>query len=127
MRDERLFRRSTAACQLLQVLTQVSGVPLPSRAILQPVVLRILAFVLLAAAGLTSASGDTPDGIPRELGRERAAEISNVRYSLWFELVPHAAATAGTEQIRFQLAARQSVLLDFRDGTRRKRAVSDLD
>lgn len=58
----------------------------------------------------------SPRGIPRELARQRAAQISDVRYRLAFALIPKAAITSGEEELRFQLKTLQPVLLDFRDG-----------
>src|SRR2546430_2390137 len=57
-----------------------------------------------------------PRGIPRDLARDRAAQISDVRYRLAFGLVLKAATTLGEEELRFRLKAPQPVLLDFRDG-----------
>jgi aminopeptidase N len=57
-----------------------------------------------------------PRGVPRELARQRAAQISDVRYRLAFTLVPKAPVTAGEEELRFQLKAPEPVLLDLRDG-----------
>jgi aminopeptidase N len=74
---------------------------------------RILACVLLAA---WCAFADAPEGIPHEMARERAGQISDVRYHLTFVLVPHAAATAGKAEITFNLKTAQGVLLDYRDG-----------
>ncbi|HUI42051.1 MAG TPA: M1 family aminopeptidase [Terriglobia bacterium] len=78
------------------------------------------AMFLLAAA--TAARAAAPEGIPRGLARERAAQISNVRYHLTFTLVPHAGTTAGSEELNFTLRTAQPVLLDFREG-----AISSLD
>jgi aminopeptidase N len=57
-----------------------------------------------------------PRGIPRELARQRAAQISDVRYRLAFALIPKTPATSGEEELHFQLKTPQPVLLDFRDG-----------
>jgi aminopeptidase N len=57
-----------------------------------------------------------PRGVPRELARQRAAQISDVRYRLAFMLVPKAPMTAAEEELRFQLKASEPVLLDLRDG-----------
>lgn len=59
---------------------------------------------------------EAPRGIPRELARQRAAQISDVRYRLAFALSPKAATTSGEEELRFRLKTLQPVLLDFRDG-----------
>jgi aminopeptidase N len=57
-----------------------------------------------------------PRGIPRELARQRAGQISDVRYRLAFTLVPKAPTTAAEEELGFRLKTPQRVLLDFRDG-----------
>jgi aminopeptidase N len=58
-----------------------------------------------------------PDGIPRSLAQERTARVSDLRYSLSYRLVPHAATTEATEQIQFLLHdTGEPLLLDFRDG-----------
>jgi aminopeptidase N len=74
-------------------------------------------FAALALLAVPDAFADAPPGIPRALARERAAEISGVRYRLSFTLAPQAAAASGTELIRFHLGTLRPVLLDFRDGT----------
>ncbi len=76
--------------------------------------LGILCLLLMTAAG---ARASAPAGIPRELARQRAAQISGVRYHLKFRLTPHADAAAGTEELTFALRTPQPLLLDFRDGT----------
>jgi aminopeptidase N len=77
---------------------------------------------LLVAAAVAAGSGTAVGaaalaGIPRDLARERAAQISEVRYHLKFTLIPHADAVAGAEELTFALQTVQPVLLDFRDGT----------
>ena len=62
--------------------------------------LAVLPLIFLFASG---AAAQAPDGIPRELARQRAAEISELRYRLSFQLVPRASSAAGTEEIRFTL------------------------
>ena len=74
-----------------------------------------LFFFLLCSVSFAYASA--PAGIPRELARERAAEISGLRYKVSFTLAPHAATTAGSEELRFTLKAPAPVLLDYRDGS----------
>lgn len=59
---------------------------------------------------------ESPEGIPRELARSRAAGISNVRYYLRYELQPKAPATSGHEVLRFRLKSPDALLLDFREG-----------
>jgi aminopeptidase N len=71
-------------------------------------------FIVLSA--WFSAFAQAPPGIPRELARQRAAQISNVKYRLAFTLLPQASATAGNEELRFNLKKAEPVLLDFRDG-----------
>lgn len=75
--------------------------------------LRIVLF-LLSAVSLTFAAA--PEGIPRELARQRAAEISNLRYHVSFTLTPKADTTVGHEELRFVLKTATPVLLDYRDG-----------
>ena len=77
--------------------------------------LAVLPLIFLFASG---AAAQAPDGIPRELARQRAAEISGLRYRLSFSLVPQAPWAAATEEIRFTLRTVPSspLLLDFRDG-----------
>src|SRR5690242_233923 len=58
-----------------------------------------------------------PDGIPRELARRRAAQISDVRYQLRFTLTPHAPSVSGHEELRFHSNSSSAVLLDLREGT----------
>jgi len=69
------------------------------------------------AAGSATVGASAPAGIPRDLARARAAQISEVCYHLKFTLIPHADAAAGAEELTFVLRAAQPVLLDFRDGT----------
>lgn len=59
----------------------------------------------LPAAGdkVAAQAAQLPIGIPRELARERAERVSDVRYHLRYTLVPKAAETLGHEEIRFQL------------------------
>jgi aminopeptidase N len=58
-----------------------------------------------------------PEGIPRELARQRAQQVSDVRYRLNFQLEPHAPAASGQEELKFRLAAPGPLVLDFREGT----------
>src|SRR5436309_3832990 len=75
--------------------------------------LRLSLFLLLAVSTLFAAA---PEGIPRELARQRASHISDVRYHLSFTLMPHAPIVSGHEEIQFRLNAAVPVLLDFREG-----------
>src|SRR5947209_164445 len=75
--------------------------------------LRLSLFLLLAVSNLFAAA---TEGIPRELARQRASQISDVRYHLSFTLTPHAPIVSGHEEIQFRLNAAVPVLLDFREG-----------
>src|SRR5215475_12267201 len=56
------------------------------------------------------------EGVSRELARHRAANISDLRYRLRFDLVPGAARIKGREEISLRLiGAADPVILDFRD------------
>ena len=82
----------------------------------------ILAFLLCAQA-----HAGAPEGIPRQLARERAARVSNVRYQLSFDLAgQRAPATQGREELRFVLRNPGPLLLDYRDGTLTKIAVNGM-
>ncbi len=82
---------------------------------------RVLCFLFLAAC---CAFASAPEGIPRDWARERATQISDIRYHLSWVLVPHAPTISGQEEIKFTLRAAQDVLLDFRDGTVRTLSVN---
>jgi aminopeptidase N len=81
-----------------------------------------LAILSLVFCG--QAFANAPEGIPRELARERAARVSNARYDLGFVLTPRAATTKGTEKFSFALSDASPLLLDFRDGTIEKISVN---
>jgi aminopeptidase N len=69
------------------------------------------------AAVTYSAGAQAPVGIPRQLARERAANVSDLRYELHYTLVEHGTQTEAEETLRFKLKdSSQSLLLDFRDG-----------
>lgn len=74
--------------------------------------------LLLTFATLSHAvHAQVPQGIPRELARERAARVSDVHYDLRFSLTPRAVSTSVSETLRFALTdASHSLLLDYRDG-----------
>ena len=78
---------------------------------------RLLLVVALLGAGNLATAADVPDGIPRDMARRRAAQISDVRYHLKFTLTPHAATVVGHEELRFHANVDGEVLLDFREGT----------
>ncbi|MGD1094761.1 MAG: M1 family aminopeptidase [Bryobacteraceae bacterium] len=63
------------------------------------------------------ACGAAPEGIPRELARERAAQISDLHYRLSYTLSPHPSTVEGHEEIQFMLDTARPMLLDFREGT----------
>jgi aminopeptidase N len=65
-----------------------------------------------------------PEGIPRELARERAARIVDPRYNLDYTLVPHATTTSGHEELIFKLKTAGPVLLDFRGKSVSKMVVN---
>src|SRR5690348_3970287 len=78
--------------------------------------------MFLVAAFASLATGNSmvaqlPDGIPRELARRRAAQISDVRYQLRFTLTPHAPSVSGHEELRCHSNSSGLVLVDFREGT----------
>jgi aminopeptidase N len=83
------------------------------------------------AIGGATAWGQAPEGISRELARERAERIFDVRYDLSYKLEAKAPAAIGEEQIKFRLrpasatpAANAPILLDFREGTISKVTVN---
>src|SRR5262249_27135275 len=56
------------------------------------------------------------EGVARELARERAATITDVRYNLKLELAPGANRLKGREEIQIRLQREVSqIVLDFRD------------
>ena len=65
-----------------------------------------------------------PEGIPRELARQRAEQVSDVRYDLQFRLAPGTSSVAGHEELRFRAKAARPVLLDFREGVVSKLVVN---
>ena len=73
----------------------------------------VAAFALSAANSLIAA---TPEGIPRELARQRAAEISDVHYHLRFTLTPHASTVSGHEGLQFHAHSSRPIPIDFREG-----------
>ncbi len=73
--------------------------------------------VLLAAAV-------PPLGIPRELATERARQVSNLRYHLFYDLAPHVNSTSAHEEVRFRLKDAGPLLMDFREGTVSKIVVN---
>lgn len=70
--------------------------------------------LILALMGCMNARGQAPEGIPRELARERAAQISEVRYTLRFTLTPKAGTVGGHEELQFKASGGGPLWLDFR-------------
>ena len=84
---------------------------------------RLLVLLTLLTAGNFEAA-PPPDGIPRELARQRAAELSEVRYHLRFTLIPRATTVSGHEDLQFRSVSSALVLLDFREGAVTNLAVN---
>jgi aminopeptidase N len=77
---------------------------------------RVLVLLLLACG---AAQAQAPEGIPRDLARQRAEQISDVRYHLALGLADNHETIGGLEEIRFHLSnlsKATSLLLDFREG-----------
>src|SRR5436305_3321861 len=53
----------------------------------------------------------------RDLARQRAAEISDLRYDLRFTLIPHASSASGHEDLKFRASSSEVILIDFREGS----------
>jgi aminopeptidase N len=87
---------------------------------------RVCLFSLLLA---TVAFAQAPEGIPRDLARQRAQQLKDVRYQLSYTLTPKADFVSGHEELRFiQNADDRGVLpewLDFREGTISSLTVND--
>ena len=75
----------------------------------------LIMFLALSTAGNLLAA-PPPDGIPRELARQRAAQLSDIHYHLRFALTPHAPSTSAHEDLQFRAKSATDVLLDFREG-----------
>ena len=90
----------------------------------------LMIFCFVVVFSTASAWAQAPEGIPRDLARDRVARIFDVRYDLSYKLEPKAPATSGEEEIKFRLrpaalpAANAPVLLDFRGGTLGKVTVN---
>ena len=72
---------------------------------------------VLAILAVSVAWAQAPEGIPRELARQRAQQISDVHYHLRLDVSAHTTAATGREELQFKLGAPGPVLLDFREGT----------
>jgi aminopeptidase N len=84
---------------------------------------RLLVLLAFVTAGNLLAA-PPPDGIPRELARQRAAQVSDIRYHLRFTLIPHATSVSGHENLQFRSTSSEAVLLDFREGAVTNLAVN---
>jgi aminopeptidase N len=91
--------------------------------------LAAVAFALVAAC--TVAFAQASEGISKELARDRAQRIFDVRYDLSYTLAPKAPSAIGEEDIKFRLrppanilTSNAPILLDFREGTISKIAVN---
>jgi aminopeptidase N len=73
--------------------------------------------VLFCLAVAIVACAQTPEGIPRQLARERAANISDVQYQLSFALAPKTNDVPGKVDIDFTLKNATDTLVDYRDGS----------
>jgi aminopeptidase N len=80
--------------------------------------------LLFTFACVSAALAAAPEGIPRDLARQRASLVSEVRYHLQFALAPQAPSVSGHEELRFRLEAPADLLLDFRDGSATTLAVN---
>jgi aminopeptidase N len=81
-----------------------------------------LSLIVLQLGAATMANAEVKnqelwgEGVSRELARHRAANISDLRYRLSFDLVPGATRIKGREEIGLKLnGATDPVILDFRD------------
>jgi aminopeptidase N len=79
--------------------------------------MRILFGILVLSTAGSLLASPPPDGIPRELARQRSAQISDLHYHLRFTLTPHTPSVSGHEDLRFRSNSSGPVLLDFRQGT----------
>jgi len=76
---------------------------------------RLAFLALLTSTNLIAAT--PPDGIPRELANQRAAQVSDIRYHIRFTLTPRMPSASGQEDLQFHSTSSAPVLLDFREGT----------
>jgi aminopeptidase N len=86
--------------------------------------LKLIGCTLLGLAFTAVAWAQAPQGIPRELARERAERVVDLRSEIEFHLLPHAPSTAGREELIFKLKTPGTLLLDFREGTVSKVVVN---
>src|SRR5262245_2902739 len=73
------------------------------------------------ATSLLHAQSQAPDGIPRDLARQRAQQLTDVRYKLSYTIIPKAESVQGHEELSFvQNPDDRGILpewLDFREGS----------
>src|SRR5215469_1195884 len=76
--------------------------------------------LLVGLCFVGSVFAQAPEGIPRELARQRAQQIDNVRYQIKYAITPKAPAVAGKETLQFALKSgdrgASPQWLDFREG-----------
>src|SRR5215467_16327551 len=76
---------------------------------------------LFVFAASVFAFAQAPEGIPRDLARQRAQQLSDIRYNLSYTITPKASSIAGHEELRFvQRPDDRGILpewLDFREGS----------
>jgi len=82
---------------------------------------KLISFLLLITPKVHAAA---PQGIPRELARQRAEQLSEVRYDLEFQLARGASTVAGHEELRFRAKTSVAVLIDFREGAESKLVIN---
>jgi aminopeptidase N len=77
---------------------------------------------------VTTAFTQAPEGIPRELARQRAQRLSNIRYELSYTIHSKDDHIAGFEELRFvdqPAGGNESLWLDFREGSIQALAVNE--
>jgi aminopeptidase N len=79
--------------------------------------IRILCILLSLCLSTIAALAQAPEGIPRDLARQRAQQIKDVRYHLAYNLRPRADSIVGHEDVYFVLNAILPQWLDFREGS----------
>jgi len=91
--------------------------------------LRFVECAVCLAGTLTIASAASlpEEGVSRDLARDRAHIISNVRYALRIELKKQAATMPGHVAIQFDLTTPGPLVVDFRDGVARNLKVNGID
>ncbi len=82
---------------------------------------------LVAVTLIASAARLPEEGVSRDLARDRALLISNVRYGLKVELKKKAATMPGHIAIQFDLAAAGPLVLDYRDGIAKNLKVNGVN